>query len=148
LIDKSTLKIISNCFEKLYSDPKFIDSIIEADRKRFEWKMKSYDQKLNYYKDNPDFEVISSGNGFRAFKKDSKEGKEIRAARIKRERDQENKKFESENPMESALILLMGKDSVSRSEARAALDSKNIKFSIEKLNEFIEMLEDEGIEIK
>ena len=148
MIDKSTLKIINNCFERLYSDPKFIDSIIEADLKRFEWKMKSYDQKLKYYEDHPDFEVQYLSSGFRAFKKDSVEGKKVRENRIKRERDQENKKFESENPMESALMLLIEKDSVSRSEARAALDSKNIKFSIEKLNEFIEMLEVEGIEIK
>jgi len=148
LIDKSTLKIINDCFMKLYSDPKFIDSIIEADRKRFEWKMKSYDQKLKHYENHSDYEVQYLGNGFRAFKKDSVEGKKIRAARIKRERDQEDKNFESENPMEAALMVLMEKSSVSRAEARMALDSKNIKFSVERLNEFIEMLEDEGIEIK
>ena len=113
-MEKGIIRLIN----QMISDPDRMDQMIEDQKKRLEWRRKSYDQKLKRYEDDPEWVVEfrvkgDRRSGWTAYPVNSKEGKEIRSRMRREKKEEERKVFESENPMDAALdhVLELGVDS-------------------------------------
>jgi len=132
---------------KMMDDPIYLDEMRKAEAERRAWRMKSYQQKLDYWKNNPDYVVHETDRGFKAYPKNSEKGKELVLNRRREKIESERRQYTSENPLEAALDdIIADGDTTTKIEIRKSL-TQYTGFDIDKFNALIKMVLDEGIKI-
>ena len=138
------LKRLINMME----NPEHLEQIRKDREERYQWKLKSYNEKLEYWKNKSGYIVDANDKGFKAYAKNSVEGKKLMAKMAEEQRGAERLDYISNNPLDAAFDdICCGENPTSKIEVRAALQ-KYTSFTIDKFTKLLKMIADEGIDIK
>jgi hypothetical protein len=142
-----TLELALKRLYKLNLDPDYINQVREDRARVLEYRRKNYEQKLDYWKNKSGYVVHETDGGFKAYAKNSPEGKKLIVDRIKEEAERARVKRISENPLEEAFDdICCGENPTTKINIRTAL-TQYTGFTLEKFDTLIKMIEDEGIDI-